>query len=231
MKPSHTDQPRRRPVAFLWKRSSVPEFVLVFVAISLSSPLSAGQYEALYLLLAVEVDHRPEQLPLLVRAAGVDRQRATDPGVAPRLVDVAVQREGRLPLLDRLLDGGRAYRDYGPSPVLRAQVLGELRGVVESRPVGRAVEVVDGLLSRRGDLRRHLVEALLEVFLVLFAVGVPRRAVRPPRRDHLVAAELDHPPFGELDVPGRGDDLRSEEHTSELQSRQYLVCRLLLEKK
>src|SRR3712207_7975913 len=29
----------------------------------------------------------------------------------------------------------------------------------------------------------------------------------------------------------RLDDLRSEEHTSELQSRQYLVCRLLLEKK
>src|SRR3712207_6872628 len=28
-----------------------------------------------------------------------------------------------------------------------------------------------------------------------------------------------------------GDLLRSEEHTSELQSRQYLVCRLLLEKK
>src|SRR3712207_7147022 len=31
---------------------------------------------------------------------------------------------------------------------------------------------------------------------------------------------------------GDGDDfIRSEEHTSELQSRQYLVCRLLLEKK
>src|SRR3712207_7945972 len=30
------------------------------------------------------------------------------------------------------------------------------------------------------------------------------------------------------DVEG---DVRSEEHTSELQSRQYLVCRLLLEKK
>src|SRR3712207_8853104 len=32
---------------------------------------------------------------------------------------------------------------------------------------------------------------------------------------------------------GRGihEDRRSEEHTSELQSRQYLVCRLLLEKK
>src|SRR3712207_7677195 len=30
---------------------------------------------------------------------------------------------------------------------------------------------------------------------------------------------------------GRTDRRRSEEHTSELQSRQYLVCRLLLEKK
>src|SRR3712207_8168020 len=29
----------------------------------------------------------------------------------------------------------------------------------------------------------------------------------------------------------KGSTLRSEEHTSELQSRQYLVCRLLLEKK
>src|SRR3712207_7931904 len=33
------------------------------------------------------------------------------------------------------------------------------------------------------------------------------------------------------DVDGLGMPHRSEEHTSELQSRQYLVCRLLLEKK
>src|SRR3712207_8509506 len=32
-------------------------------------------------------------------------------------------------------------------------------------------------------------------------------------------------------VTGLGPRLRSEEHTSELQSRQYLVCRLLLDKK
>src|SRR3712207_7043471 len=31
--------------------------------------------------------------------------------------------------------------------------------------------------------------------------------------------------------PARGGRERSEEHTSELQSRQYLVCRLLLEQK
>src|SRR5438445_5968162 len=34
-----------------------------------------------------------------------------------------------------------------------------------------------------------------------------------------------------LDVLARQNFGRSEEHTSELQSRQYLVCRLLLEKK
>src|SRR3712207_8944038 len=40
-------------------------------------------------------------------------------------------------------------------------------------------------------------------------------ARRPPRVPH----------------PDAGAEQRSEEHTSELQSRQYLVCRLLLEKK
>src|SRR3712207_7045205 len=32
-------------------------------------------------------------------------------------------------------------------------------------------------------------------------------------------------------VPRLEEEIRSEEHTSELQSRQYLVCRLLLDKK
>src|SRR3712207_7737526 len=45
-----------------------------------------------------------------------------------------------------------------------------------------------------------------------------------------------HPPHGAVlhqQGGGRGvhPQARSEEHTSELQSRQYLVCRLLLEKK
>src|SRR3712207_8250352 len=35
----------------------------------------------------------------------------------------------------------------------------------------------------------------------------------------------------EMDRRGYATSTRSEEHTSELQSRQYLVCRLLLEKK
>src|SRR5258707_11808168 len=40
-----------------------------------------------------------------------------------------------------------------------------------------------------------------------------------------------HSVTAEIVVPSTGAEGRSEEHTSELQSRQYLVCRLLLEKK
>src|SRR2546425_7177585 len=47
---------------------------------------------------------------------------------------------------------------------------------------------------------------------------------RPPGRDHPAAQALAHPD------PRTGHG-RSEEHTSELQSLAYLVCRLLLEKK
>src|SRR3712207_7325321 len=43
----------------------------------------------------------------------------------------------------------------------------------------------------------------------------------------LAQVHLGHP----LHAHARECDDRSEEHTSELQSRQYLVCRLLLEKK
>src|SRR5258707_4695572 len=49
--------------------------------------------------------------------------------------------------------------------------------------------------------------------------------------DHV--ARVWFPRFGIKEVIPRqiSPGLRSEEHTSELQSRQYLVCRLLLEKK
>src|SRR5258707_3739992 len=52
-----------------------------------------------------------------------------------------------------------------------------------------------------------------------------RPRVHPARRPLQAAVSNRHQhPFG-------AGDGRSEEHTSELQSRQYLVCRLLLEKK
>src|SRR3712207_8523698 len=61
--------------------------------------------------------------------------------------------------------------------------------------------------------------------------GLAARGVRGARRDRGRLSE--HTPLsgeGRV-VGGRDRERRSEEHTSELQSRQYLVCRLLLEKK
>src|SRR2546425_9080117 len=55
-----------------------------------------------------------------------------------------------------------------------------------------------------------------------------------PRQEmilHEVAQDLPDPLFACGDDGGVGNRQRSEEHTSELQSLAYLVCRLLLEKK
>src|SRR3712207_7812009 len=71
------------------------------------------------------------------------------------------------------------------------------------------------------SLRPHADRALAEA-LHLEAEGVVEAG----------AEVLDRDRVGELDELGVVEVLlRSEEHTSELQSRQYLVCRLLLEKK
>src|SRR3712207_8899924 len=63
--------------------------------------------------------------------------------------------------------------------------------------------------------------------------GAPSASVRPTR-DSGGDPELDADDPGVAQRPEPVEPLaadRSEEHTSELQSRQYLVCRLLLEKK
>src|SRR3712207_9039830 len=57
-----------------------------------------------------------------------------------------------------------------------------------------------------------------------------RRRDARERADHHRAG-LGLPPGVDDGAAVAADDPRSEEHTSELQSRQYLVCRLLLEKK
>src|SRR3712207_8974931 len=60
--------------------------------------------------------------------------------------------------------------------------------------------------------------------------GPHRRAAERPA----LCLTRHKPPFYGIDIGEEGKPFlenRSEEHTSELQSRQYLVCRLLLEKK
>src|SRR3712207_7763527 len=66
--------------------------------------------------------------------------------------------------------------------------------------------------------------------LPISRAGKPAEAAKPDaalRRNRGLHEDLDRAKAGRGAQPAD----RSEEHTSELQSRQYLVCRLLLEKK
>src|SRR3712207_7604348 len=76
--------------------------------------------------------------------------------------------------------------------------------------------------SYRGDSLVLLpnLHALLGLYGLVETLRVPPALEHPAR-------ELVH----DKDLSVAHDVLRSEEHTSELQSRQYIVCRLLLEKK
>src|SRR3712207_8402122 len=75
-----------------------------------------------------------------------------------------------------------------------------------------------------------LFRSVHDEFISRFAAAVEEAAIGDPTQDVLygpMLSERFHERFlGWLDFIER-----SEEHTSELQSRQYLVCRLLLEKK
>src|SRR3712207_7333921 len=71
----------------------------------------------------------------------------------------------------------------------------------------------------------------------LFPYTTLFRSLAVARRPDRLLRRLPFRDLGRRGVRGRGAPgaaahlVRSEEHTSELQSRQYLVCRLLLEKK
>src|SRR3712207_8296109 len=68
------------------------------------------------------------------------------------------------------------------------------------------------------------------------SLGITQKSIVRNVRDLLetmsaLQAAYQSPALVEQFIDGREFYVRSEEHTSELQSRQYLVCRLLLEKK
>src|SRR3712207_1926868 len=98
---------------------------------------------------------------------------------------------------------------------------------------------VDALVTDRVEDTVDYGEVCHEIALVaqqrsyktlerLCAVIADRLAARFGAESVTVKAAKPEPP---IPLPVEEVSVRSEEHTSELQSRQYLVCRLLLEKK
>src|SRR4249919_4297008 len=86
-------------------------------------------------------------------------------------------------------------------------------------------------LSRRRYLRSDLYSLVFIFFFFFFNDTATTEIYTLSLHDALpISHRLGHEPRV---LPGeaKGGDRRSEEHTSELQSRENLVCRLLLEKK
>src|SRR5690606_40478232 len=73
-------------------------------------------------------------------------------------------------------------------------------------------------------------QRIVDVLLAAFAQAMPEKvpAASQGTMNNLLIGSA-NPPFNYYETLGGGE--RSEEHTSELQSRENLVCRLLLEKK
>src|SRR2546427_6972029 len=80
---------------------------------------------------------------------------------------------------------------------------------------------------------RRPPKSTLFPYPTLFRSALAARRAAPPAfrcKDSPMAARKSSAPLIEV-TARRGQPLRSEEHTSELQSQSNLVCRLLLEKK
>src|SRR3712207_8718864 len=100
---------------------------------------------------------------------------------------------------------------------------------------GTSPAMTGGCATEPG-LRRveSLVEVVDQVLRILEADGEAHHLRSRAGLRLLLVRELTVGGGGRVDHQRAGDPPglhRSEEHTSELQSRQYLVCRLLLEKK
>src|SRR5690606_1663002 len=121
------------------------------------------------------------------------------------------------PPIRRPARGPGAHGSAGPKPAIRSRILLDLPA-----DAGKATDV---LASTDTDLTRRAAAGDREAFERVYAESLPavwsfasRRAGSRAGAEVLTARILRRA-------------FRSEEHTSELQSRENLVCRLLLEKK
>src|SRR3712207_5514489 len=110
---------------------------------------------------------------------------------------------------------GLVFGDHGAQVAHQGEVFG-----LDDPALGKlgqgASDDLDGRRPFQGD-PRHPLARLRELS--------PEPTSRPT-----FTLRLPMPVTKQSPMPGISSSRRSEEHTSELQSRQYLVCRLLLEK-
>src|SRR5690606_39436312 len=90
------------------------------------------------------------------------------------------------------------------------------------------IELADGKARVVGDAEKALPLSDVAGIVHFSPASLPREVAE---NVGLVGRAVYSAPFDLPDLERKYGNLRSEEHTSELQSRENLVCRLLLEKK
>src|SRR5690606_20984970 len=137
------------------------------------------------------------------------------------------------PILDGIGSKQIEERQHDPTELLDGDVGNEALRTLRQMDSDDGATLHAKMVERVGKAARGLLD-LAKAPDPDIAIGLlidQRRRVRSrpgmPAADRLGNVETgrDLPPEGVIDL------LRSEEHTSELQSRENLVCRLLLEKK
>src|SRR2546427_301243 len=119
---------------------------------------------------------------------------------------------------------GRRFPE-APAPT-RSDFQRDRDRIVHSSAFRRLVYKTQVFVNHEGDLFRTRLTHSLEVAQLGRSVARSLKLDEDLVEAICLAHDLGHTPFGHA-----GQDARSEEHTSELQSQSNLVCRLLLEKK
>src|ERR1017187_4456456 len=171
---------------------------------------------------------------LVTRAFGVAKRVRSETGIGQMAVSVSYAAVE----LARKIFGSLAHRvvmiaGAGKMSELAARHLrrsGASEVFVTNRTHERAVEMAKLFEGTAVDYTQFTA-VLPKADILIASSGAPHYILRKDDMQRVIAARRNKPMFLiDIAVP-RNIEPRSEEHTSELQSPMYLVCRLLLEKK
>src|SRR2546425_404054 len=179
---------------------------------------------------------RIARLARVVEGTYVSAMPNPDPQSPPTTVLVVDDEDGIRQALDRFLTrlGYRVLQAASGAEALDRQAAEQPQGMLSDirMPNMSGVELVPKALAADSDLAIIMLTAIDEprTAIECLKLGAYDYLIKPVDLDELEMSLQSGLRQRQLEIDRR-EPLRSEEHTSELQSLAYLVCRLLLEKK
>src|SRR2546422_5320379 len=217
------------------------EGVRVYASDASDHPYGGDALEALRTLRGVVLDVGRHDLAQIRGAAAV----IVSPGVPPEAPPLAAARAARVPILSEIDLGFRALAGSGTRCIA---ITGTNGKTTTTALVAHLLGTAGLHAEAAGDIGRPLTDIALQHDRHQWLAGegasfqlhdsphfAPEIGIltnlAPDHLDRYTSVEAYYADKRLLFRNARPDHVRSEEHTSELQSRLHLVCRLLLEEK